>query len=108
MPGRNPRGDVGFADIEVRDGDDTLGGATADGVGDVGELGVCLRETAAVVDKQDRPFHFASAARFSAWARSSHKSSACSMPTESLTVASLMPLLSFSAGAKAPWLIVHG
>ena len=95
-------GDVGFREFEVCNCDDTLGNSRSNLLGDFFQPSVRLLETASMVDEQDRALHCAFALRSSACARSSQRSSACSIPTDSRTVASVIPLLRFSSGGKAP------
>jgi hypothetical protein len=106
--GVDPLGDIGLCDFQMCDFDDRFGCALADLLRDSVEQRVGFVAATAVVDKQDCALHRALAARPNACSRSAQRSSACSIPTESRTVASVIPLLRFTSGAKAPWLIVHG
>ena len=92
---------AGRRDLEVRDAHEAIREPQAQLLGDLVERRVRARDAAAVIDEQDRARHPARAACSSAWARSAHRSSACSMPTERRTTASLTPLRRFSSGGNA-------
>ena len=90
-----------FYELEVGELDDDLRSTQPHALGEGAELRIGLGSAATVIDQQNCALHPVLAAAWSAWSRSSHRSSTCSMPTDSRTVRSLMPLRRFSLSGNA-------
>ena len=104
--GVDPLGDRRVGQLQMGGANDAVRGPLSHPFCDLLEQGVGLGPSAPVVDEQNGGCHTSLEA--SAWARSAHRSSGSSMPTERRTVAWVIPLRSFSSAGKAPWLIDHG
>ncbi len=104
--GIDPLGDRRTGQLEVGRANDPVRSPLPHPLSDLLDQGVGLGPPASMVDEQDGTGH--ASLEPSARARSAHRSSGSSMPTERRTVASVIPLRRFSSAGKAAWLIDHG